>query len=259
MPVTHAHPAAVLPLIVYGRRTFSASALVIGSISPDIPFFFFSAMERKETHNLSGIFLWCLPIGICIYVLYHWLLRPALLDFFCSKNSVTTSCSLLTTTRLVISGLIVGAATHNFWDSLTHGTGWFAQHYHIFNQYVWLIRPIPLFRALQYLSGIFGTLIVAWFLIRTLKRDGLINWDDRMWRKRFMIRILGLAFIAGAFGVLFSYHYVRTYGNLSDSPWLHQLLRNWVIASTDFLLALGLLRGLQLRWNQRINSKFAIG
>ncbi|HEY1170730.1 MAG TPA: DUF4184 family protein [Verrucomicrobiae bacterium] len=253
MPVTHAHPAAVLPLIVYGRRIFSASALVIGSMAPDLPYFFFLDLSRKETHNLSGIFLWCLPLGLCVYALYHWFLRPALLDHFSphdwqanpafSEPRGFTFSSLI----VIVISLIIGAATHNFWDSLTHGTGWFPERYSIFHEHFWPVRSYPLYRVLQYLSGIFGTIIVVWFFLRTLASHQLILWQDRAWRKSFLIRTLRLLAIAAAAGAIASLIYVQARGHISSSSRSMQLLRFWIICSTDFVVLLGLFHGLRLR------------
>ncbi len=260
MPITHAHPAAVLPLIIYGRRVFSASALVIGSMAPDFPYFFFNGLERKETHNLSGIFLYCLPMGLCVYVLYQRLLRPALLDYFCQRDALTTPalgdpyCVSWRYLPVIVFSLIIGAATHNFWDSLTHGTGWFPQRYAFFNEHVWFGRPKPLFRVLQYLSGILGTIVVFWFFLRTLIRHQLIHWEDRAWRRQFLKRLIGLGALAGVFGLGTSAIYLHYRGYTPDVARLHSLLRYWIISSTDFILCLGVLRGIQLHRKHRTRS-----
>ena len=55
MPFTPAHPAIVLPLI--RSRYFSATGLIIGSLSPDFEYFFKMSVDSIYSHSKGGIIL----------------------------------------------------------------------------------------------------------------------------------------------------------------------------------------------------------
>jgi hypothetical protein len=60
LPLTLAHPAAVLPF----RRWFVFSGLVIGSLAPDFEYFLYVPDSLRIGHTLPGVFLFCLPVGL---------------------------------------------------------------------------------------------------------------------------------------------------------------------------------------------------
>jgi len=63
LPFTLAHPAAVLPL----RRTgLVFSALVVGSMAPDFPYFLSVSDAIRWGHSTRGVFLFCLPFGLLV-------------------------------------------------------------------------------------------------------------------------------------------------------------------------------------------------
>lgn len=71
MPLTFAHPAAALPLLRPLGRYGSLSALVIGSIAPDLAFIVPIGASREQTHGLAALLTFSLPAGLLAYVLFH--------------------------------------------------------------------------------------------------------------------------------------------------------------------------------------------
>ena len=92
MPFTGSHPAAVIPLLGTG---LPASALVIGSMSPDIPYYFPFSTASWPTHSWLGMFTIDPLIGLAAWLLWHGLLSaPALAyappDVRCRLTDVET-------------------------------------------------------------------------------------------------------------------------------------------------------------------------
>lgn len=158
MPYPFAHPAAVLPLVPLMGRLAVPSALVIGSIVPDLwqvlPF-----GSRQLSHSVSGVLFFCLPVGLAGYLVFHLLLKnacmallpPALagrVRWFTAKGLPAVPW------HAVLASLVGGALTHLLWDDLTHAH---AAQTHSIN---WL---------LQHVSTLFGTLVLAWWLWRKLR------------------------------------------------------------------------------------------
>lgn len=76
MPLTFAHPAAILPGYQWRDRGVPFSALVIGSMSPDFEYFLRLEPIGHFAHTIPGVFVFCLPTGLLVYGLYRVLLSP---------------------------------------------------------------------------------------------------------------------------------------------------------------------------------------
>lgn len=155
MPYPFAHPAAVLPLFGRMGRFAVPSALVIGSIAPDL-WYLLPHLERGDTHTIQGLLV-CLPIGLMAYAAFHLLLkRPlaALLPASISSRLAPHLSGGLPRAPLtaVLLSLFVGTLTHLAWDLLTH---WYE------------IRGIG---VLQHLSTLLGTGYLAWWVRKGLRR-----------------------------------------------------------------------------------------
>src|SRR4051794_16545573 len=79
MPLTFSHPAAAIPLARPLGRMSSLSALVIGSMSADFPYYFGDALARARTHSIAGLFLFCLPVSVAAYFFFYLSLRQPLI------------------------------------------------------------------------------------------------------------------------------------------------------------------------------------
>lgn len=76
MPWTFAHPAAVLALRRYCPRYLNFSALVVGSLSPDLGYYLDLFATAKFAHSFTGSLLVCLPLGILLMAVLFLLRKP---------------------------------------------------------------------------------------------------------------------------------------------------------------------------------------
>jgi hypothetical protein len=162
MPWTFAHPAAVLPLRTFKRRSFGA--LVIGSLAPDIGYYFGGFDLAAVAHTPLGILTLCLPTGLVLIALVRLLHRPVA-NLLPGPHRLALlslpQMPRLTSPRVawqISISVLIGAITHVAWDSFTHGTGYFV------SIWPWLRAPIlvlgtrtlPLYEVLQHASTALG-------------------------------------------------------------------------------------------------------
>jgi hypothetical protein len=179
MPFTFAHPAAAIPLLRPLGHFGVLSALVVGSITPDLWRFLPFGITRLESHSLFGLLWFCLPVGLFVYVLFHLLLKGPLLGllppFAASRLGAYTlrfqSLPSASWPAVVIS-LLLGAATHIAWDSITHsGTSTVralpALDAHLFSVGDY---PVYVFKVLQHGSAAVGLLLLVWWSWWWLRR-----------------------------------------------------------------------------------------
>ncbi|MEU4215231.1 DUF4184 family protein [Actinoplanes sp. NPDC026623] len=131
MPFTAVHPAAVLPIVRYG---LPGSALVIGSITPDLPMILPVPTVVHFAHTPSGLVTVDLVMGMIAFVLWQVLFGPAVLALAPRALSGRVPAGLpkglafhrATGVRiaLVLAGVLIGAATHIVWDAFTHDWMW---------------------------------------------------------------------------------------------------------------------------------------
>lgn len=122
MPFTLSHPAAVLPLV--GRMGTVGSALAVGSMMPDVPYFLSVGWARPLTHSLASVLWWSVPAGLVVWLAFqHLARRPALFLLpRALRERLAPAPGPLRPLAVPIS-LAVGALTHLAWDLATHETG----------------------------------------------------------------------------------------------------------------------------------------
>lgn len=165
MPFTVAHAAAVLPLGRWGRYRLPMSALMIGAMTPDLPYFLPLEVSRITTHDLPGIFRFCWPAGLAVWLIYVLLLeRPTLAllpDAWRLRiaPSGPLSWSLLAFASLAV---VLGAGTHVVWDLFTHSSP-VVDALPPLREIRVEVGPFSprLYRFLQYLSSVLGMAVLA--------------------------------------------------------------------------------------------------
>ena len=168
MPFTGSHPAAVLPLL---RLGLPASALVIGSLTPDLPYYFDLPVTAAQTHSLTGALGADLILGISAYLIWHLLLVPPLIWAAPASLQRRIPDRLRAGPRLGTAGdlarvglaLAIGALTHVLWDAFTHA-GMLGPR-----MVPWLdsvVYGLPLFRWLHLGSSILGLACLVWVAVR---------------------------------------------------------------------------------------------
>jgi hypothetical protein len=175
MPWTFAHPAAVLPL--RPLKCLSFGALAIGSIAPDIGYYFGRFDLAVFAHTLRGLVTICLPTGLVLLALVRALHRPVanlLPDPHRRALLALPPMPRLTSPTALFqlsTSVVIGAATHLVWDSFTHPTGYLVAMFpHLRNPaFVLGTRRFPLFEVLQHASTALGGGIVFIAYVRWLR------------------------------------------------------------------------------------------
>lgn len=174
MPFTVSHVAAVLPL---RRLNLVWSALVVGSMAPDLPYIVGTTDYRSFGHQFPGVIEFTLPASIfALWVFHTAIKRPAttllpsgmqqrlrgqLGDFKFGGPARFVA---------ILFSLALGIATHLVWDAFTHPFSW------PWRRWVWLQRwvkvpvvgPRPMYMVLQYASTVIGLValgiwVVLWY------------------------------------------------------------------------------------------------
>ena len=135
MPFTGSHPAAVLPLL---RWSLPGSALVMGSIAPDMPMLLPIPAVVHFAHTLLGLLTIDLAIGVIGFALWQALFGPAVVAIAPralrtrlpdrAPAGIAFHCAQAGRVGRVIAALLLGAATHLGWDTFTHDWMWGPQH-----------------------------------------------------------------------------------------------------------------------------------
>lgn len=178
MPFTFSHPAIVLPLILFPKRFFSITALVIGSMIPDFEYFIRMKLQSKYSHTLGGIFWLDLPLTILVAFIFHNIVRNHLIDnlpyflkarFFIFK-SFDWNKYFIENWLVVVASALIGAFSHLFWDSFTHHDGYFVNNFPVLESTVVLFNTeLPILKILQHSSTFLGGILILLVLLRMPK------------------------------------------------------------------------------------------
>jgi hypothetical protein len=201
MPFTFAHPAAILPL--RRSRFLQTVPLIIGSLVPDVPYFFPTriGLAFPETHSLSGSFSACLPMGMALLIATLLLREPltvllgARVRWICLRSIERFNARPLHWPIALLS-ILIGSWTHIAWDSVTHQTGWTAK------RVAALSAPVTVFgwdtatsHLLQYVSSVFGLVVLAfWFRSLVLRVPAAVAEDQSRPPARWLV--LGMISLA---------------------------------------------------------------
>ena len=172
MPFPLAHPAAVLPFRRFRHLNFSA--LSIGAITPDLSYCFERDDLRAFAHTIRGCFGFALPVGWLAVLIFQAVRDPvvkllpaphrqALLRSFRKPDPAWFAVPL---------SVIIGAATHVFWDALTHTNGWFVERSSFLQMELFTMdgRQFRMCRLLWHISTWAGLFFLWRAYLQTLKK-----------------------------------------------------------------------------------------
>jgi hypothetical protein len=165
MPITVAHPAAVLPL---RRVGVPMAGMVIGSMVPDVPLFLSWSGGYRLSHSFLGVLT--VDLAAALIILYAWnaLERDAVVDLAPNVIRLRLPARHRLTSRqwtMAPVAVTVGSVTHVVWDAFTHPGRWGVTHL------PWLragLGPLPMFKWAQYASGVIGMAVLLWAVIAYL-------------------------------------------------------------------------------------------
>ena len=177
MPFTPAHPALVLPLL--RSRYFSATGLIIGSMSPDFEYFFKMSVNGIHSHTKAGLLYFDLPVTIILSLIFHQFVKMNLIGnspvFIQKRFQDTLQFNFLsylkTNWGIFLISAMLGAASHIFWDSFTHNNRFFVRQFSEFYRNTSVPfdgANYPLWYVLQQISTTIGLTAVVFYII--LKR-----------------------------------------------------------------------------------------
>lgn len=181
MPFTLSHPAAVLPFVPGGRPrgAFVGSALVAGSLAPDVPFFADSLVHGAFgfgdfTHSPLGVPTADVAIAAALVAGWHWLLRDPLVALLPARWADAADALTAPAGRrrgpadvgwFVLSA-VAGATTHVVWDAFTHGGRIGVRLLPVLDR---TVLGRPLYYDLQFTTSLLGLGIIAWYAARALR------------------------------------------------------------------------------------------
>lgn len=174
MPFTGSHPAAILPLV---RLGLPASALVIGTMAPDLPYYLPTPTTAAHTHTLAGALGADVVLGLCAFLVWHLVLVPPLvwaapegLQRRIPDHLRTGSMQRLRTPGYLwraCLALAIGALTHVAWDEFTDAGTWGTR------LFPWLettMLGLAIHRWFHLAGSLGGLALLAWFLARWWRR-----------------------------------------------------------------------------------------
>lgn len=189
MPLTFAHPAAILPFKFLPRKYYSWTALIAGSMVPDFEAFIRLGGTKQFSHSWEGMFLFDLPLCISLTFLFHCLVRNPLIDnlpaFLSDRYSAFRQFDWIQHFKqryaVILFSMLAGIFTHLLWDRITH-IDTYAYH----QRAGITLAPdtaIAIRQWLQWMSSIAGGLLLL-YQISLLPR---MSFRARPWRGYWII------------------------------------------------------------------------
>lgn len=177
MPFTISHAAAALPVSALSKSRLSLAALMIGSMSPDFSYLLPVEYNRLETHSLVGLFSFCLPLGLAIWLCFVTVLERPTLAFLPDAWRTRIARTVLTPREIVMAALaiVIGALTHLVWDAFTHSSTPVVEAFPGFrDNYLDLgSLRIPVYYVLQIASSVFGLVVLGIWALNIRRRPRL--------------------------------------------------------------------------------------
>ena len=197
MPFTVSHAAVVLPLLRY--RRLDPLGLVIGSMVPDLGYYFHRFDLASQAHSFRGSLLIALPLGWLTWLAMKTGARILAAPLPDPERIWVTGFLRATSPSpawlQVTVSLLLGIWSHNFLDAFTHASGWFVQRFSLLHE------PWPLFHVLQHLGSVAGMLILLGVYIARRRVLGRWHWTSR----HRELALGGLLGVAVAFPIAWSF------------------------------------------------------
>jgi len=197
MPFTLSHSALVLPFLK--NKKLSATALIVGSMSPDFEYFFRMKIQSEISHTFLGIFLIDFPLGFIVMLAFHEIIKKPILEnspvFFQKRMQELKELNWFhyfkSNVFTVLISFVLGAISHISWDSFTHWDGYFVQRFSFFNRVVY---SIPLYSIAQHLSSIIGLVYILFYIYKLpVENKDIKRIDLNYWSLSVLIAVVIIA------------------------------------------------------------------
>lgn len=184
MPFTFAHPAIMLPLGRSAGKYLSMTGLVIGSMMPDFEYFIRFRLSSDISHSISGLFFFCLPLGMYLARLFHCVVRNELIDAlpdplfqrFVHHKEFDWRDYKRSHRWMVYLSVLIGALSHIAWDGFTHENGYVAGYWSFWANATADLGDfsLPLYKVMQHAGSFLGlSYICLW--IKQMPRYEITN------------------------------------------------------------------------------------
>lgn len=175
MPFTFSHPAIVLPAYYLPKKWRSLTGLIVGSVTPDFEMFLRMEAQNSYSHSWHSIFWFNLPLAIILSFLFHVAIRNSLIDhlpaFLRERLVVFKSFNWVPYFKrhfwIVVISIVIGAASHIFWDSFTHAYGIIIKWFPTLAQEIsFLGFTMPVYYFLQLAFSVIGALFILYAILK---------------------------------------------------------------------------------------------
>jgi len=167
VPFTLAHPALVVPLRGLG---LPMTALVAGSMVPDLPPIVGFPEARSWSHSAAGVVTIDLAMALVFLVLWYSVFRRPLVDLAPDRWRTRLPETVRMGPRawlLAVPAVMVGSATHVVWDAFTHEEGWGTRRLAPLRE---SFLDVPVYDWAQHVCSVLGLAVVAVAVLRHLSR-----------------------------------------------------------------------------------------
>ena len=206
MPFTPAHPAWLFPFRTVKKLNISWTALLIGSMVPDLEYFIWLSPAAYCSHTFSGIFVFNLPLTFILAFLWHHSLANALFPrlAFLNRNFQAERISdfpewLKKNIWSFLLCSLTGICSHLIWDSFCHANGYMVHRIPFLLDFT-KIRGYDVRNCyiVWYLSTLIGLIIMSFWLVDFKKLFSAVTWKVFFTGSSFWGKIL---FVAGSIAI----------------------------------------------------------
>jgi hypothetical protein len=196
MPFTFSHPAIVLPLVKY-KKWFSATGLIIGSITPDFEAFIRLNRPKIYSHTWLGIFWFDLPLAIILSLIFHSVVRDPLIDNlpgflqqrFERCRKVVWIQYFKSHFLIVVCSMIIGITSHLLWDAFTHLNLASPDSSPVHSKYLSYDLVLRIGAMLQLFNSVLGATIIYWYIME-MPRTTVTGSSVHKWNYWIVIAII---------------------------------------------------------------------
>jgi hypothetical protein len=186
MPLTTSHPAAAIPL---ARLNLDLTALVIGSMTPDLVYFIPGCEPLSDfSHTIIGIIVLGIPMGLAALAIFEYLIKFPALTLLPAAHQrrmygVTGAYTFFPAARFlrIAASVLAGALTHIAWDSFTHLDGWVVRRIPAFQSTAFVLfgSNVQVYKILQHGSTLLGIFVLLYWYIGWYRKAKPVNVPGR--------------------------------------------------------------------------------
>lgn len=202
MPFTPTHAVVALPFSKVSSKYVALTALVIGSMAPDLEYFLFLTIQRAFSHSYINMFFFELPLTILLTIYFQLHARerivPLLPEFVNRKIPNAAPAHYKSYFKnywyLILFWALIGIVSHIFWDSFTHPHGSMVLKFPVLQSTISIASfELPFYKLLQHGSTLVSLSILAlYFFTRPSKYNHQSKSNAE--RLRFIIECGVIAF-----------------------------------------------------------------